>query len=107
MVLQLRPACAPSSSRNSKRRRSSWTGAPHSQSWYASISGLAPPADQAQRSRAFAPPESAGDVRSVMLTVFVHFIQHNGAGENQKVICAGQHLGYLHPRMGNLVGRLE
>src|SRR6266404_3645870 len=38
-IVQLNPACAPSSTRNSKCLRSSWTGTPHSRSWYWSISG--------------------------------------------------------------------
>src|SRR5882672_6759849 len=41
---QLSPACAASSTRNSKCWRSSWTGTPHSRSWYASINGLSLPA---------------------------------------------------------------
>src|SRR5579864_4920233 len=36
---QLSPACAPSSTRNSKCLGSSCTGTPHSRSWYWSISG--------------------------------------------------------------------
>src|SRR5436309_13393495 len=37
-VDQLSPACADSSTRNSKCVRSSWTGTPHSRSWYDCIS---------------------------------------------------------------------
>src|SRR4029450_11916436 len=37
MVSQLKPACAPSRMRNSNRTLSSWTGTPHSTSWYAML----------------------------------------------------------------------
>src|SRR6476659_877464 len=39
IVDQERPACAPSRLSISKRRASSWTGTPHSSSWYARYSG--------------------------------------------------------------------
>src|SRR5690348_9339381 len=40
MVSQLRPACAPSRIRNSNSSRSSWTGTPHSVSWYGIYSSV-------------------------------------------------------------------
>ncbi len=46
IVDQLNPACAPSSTRNSKWVGSSWTGTPHSVSWYATISGSLPAQSQ-------------------------------------------------------------
>src|SRR5262245_30968139 len=42
IVRQLSPACAPSSTRNSNRVRSSCAGTPHSSSWYATSSGSLP-----------------------------------------------------------------
>src|ERR1700704_2074051 len=50
MVSQDRPACAPSSTRNSKSVRSSCCGTPHSSSWYLTMSGSAVPHSHRMRS---------------------------------------------------------
>src|ERR1700738_374413 len=55
MVLQERPACAPSRTRNSKSTRSSGMGRPHSSSWYRIIAGSEPAHPQRVMTRSLPP----------------------------------------------------